>query len=136
MIYKAKLIVGYRRDQEHSIDAEEVHKAYFLFLNPEQRGVFNNGLAIVGSQIQEIVPDYQGTMGWNPTHVLDGNDWNELYKKGITNKMLAYLTLGKRVAQLGKPEDFAKPISQIEALGPSLNAPRPGGVKSIQDFME
>ena len=55
---KIKLIVGFRRDQEHSIDADEAHKAYYLFLNPEKRGVFKSGLAIVGADIKEIVPDY------------------------------------------------------------------------------
>ena len=27
-----KLIVGFRRDQEHSVSMEEAHKAYYLFL--------------------------------------------------------------------------------------------------------
>lgn len=80
---KIKIITGYRRDQEHSIDANEAHKAYYLFEHPLERGTFSSGLAIIGSEIREIVPDYQGTMGWNPTHVLDADDWNELHQKGI-----------------------------------------------------
>ena len=41
---KIKIITGFRKDQYYTIDAEEAHKAYYLFLNPEERGVFNNGV--------------------------------------------------------------------------------------------
>ncbi len=108
---KIKLIVGFRRDQEHSISAEEAHKAYYLFLNPEKRGVFSNGLAIIGNQIQEIVPDYHGTMGWNPSHVLDNDDWSELRSKGIERKIRDILSTAKQIASLPNTENFNKPIS-------------------------
>ena len=124
MQYKIKLIVGFRRDQEHSIDANEAHKAYYLFLHPEERGIFSNGLAIKGDQIQEIVPDYQGTMNWNPTHILDNDDWNELSEKGITRKIQKYLSIGKEIAQVGKPEDFSIPLGELVLKKyPQLNEP-------------
>ena len=110
---RVKIIVGYRRDQEHSIDANEAHKAYYLFLNPEKRGVFSNGLAIKGDQIQEIVPDWQGTMGWNATHVLDSDDWNEIHAKGIDRKMQRALAGAKEVAQVGIPEELNQPLSKL-----------------------
>lgn len=111
MEYKVKLIVGFRRDQEHSIPAEEAHKAYHLFLNPTSRGVFSNGLALKGDQIQEIVPDYQGTMGWNATHVLDSDDWNEIRAKGVDKKMQKYLSTGNEIARMGKIQDLQLPLS-------------------------
>src|SRR5215210_8904060 len=101
MQYKIKLITGYRRDQEHSIDANEAHKAYYLFEHPTERGIFSNGLAIIGADIRGIVPDYHGTMGWNPTHPLDGDDWNELHRTGITGTLQRYLEAGRDVARLG-----------------------------------
>lgn len=110
---KIKLIVGFRRDQEHSIDAEEAHKAYHLFFNPEARTVFSNGIAIKGDQIQEIVPDYQGTMGWNSTHILDNDDYNELRQTGVQAKLQKYLSLGKEIAKLGNTEDLNVPISVL-----------------------
>lgn len=110
---KIKLIVGFRRDQEHSISAEEAHKAYYLFLNPSERGVFDNGLAIIGNQIQEIVPDYHGTMGWNSTHVLDSDDWNELRSKGIEKGIRNMLSAGKEVASHPKDFDFKQPLSLL-----------------------
>jgi len=110
---KIKLIVGFRRDQEHSIDASEAHKAYYLFLHPEARGVFSNGLAIKGDQIQEIVPDWQGTMGWNPTHNLDSNDWNEMQAGGIPMRLRSIIGAAKDIAQIGNTEDLNVPIQTL-----------------------
>ena len=116
MQYKAKLIVGFRRDQEHTIDADEAHKAYFLFLNPEHRGVFSNGLAIKGDQIQEIVPDYNATMGWNPIHQLDTDDWSELRAKGIEKRIRDMLAYAKEVAQRGDEKVLSTPLTQLRQL--------------------
>lgn len=113
MKYKIKLITGYRRDQEYSIDANEAHKAYYLFNHPTERGVFLDGLAIKGDQIQEIVPDYQGTMGWNPTHVLDNDDWAELSSKGIDRKLRNIMSAAKEIARIGESLDFATPLSNL-----------------------
>ena len=113
MKYKVKLIVGFRRDQEHSIDASEAHKAYYLFLHPEARSVFSNGLAIKGDQIQEIVPDYQGTMGWNSTHALDSDDWNELRSKGVDRNLRDILQAAKEVAHTIQPQDLNKRLSEV-----------------------
>lgn len=138
--YKIKLIVGYRRDQEHSIDANEAHKAYYLFLNPDQRGVFNNGLAIKGSQIEEIVPDYIGTMGWNPTHVLDGDDWNEIRDLGVDRKLNTLITAAKDIARLKDPKDLETPLIElIQKKYPQLAKPaverREGAPKSLKDLL-
>jgi len=141
MIPKVKLIVGFRRDQEHSIDADEAHKAYYLFLNPDKRGVFKNGLAIVGSDIKEIVPDYQATMGWNPTHVIDSDDWNELYKTGAAYKIPKLLAAAKEIAQLAQPADLNQPLTLlIEKKYPQLlPAPvekRSGSAQSIGEIIK
>lgn len=121
---KIKLIVGFRRDQEHSIPAEEAHKAYYLFTHPEARTIFSNGLAIKGDQVQEIVPDWQGTMGWNASHQLDGDDWNEINLSGVGKKMQELLSNAKDIAQLGEESDLNKPLTELlENKYPKLNAP-------------
>lgn len=140
MNYKIKLIVGFRRDQEHSISADEAHKAYYLFLHPESRGVFSNGLAIKGDQIQEIVPDYIGTMGWNPTYNLMSDDWNEIRSLGVDRKMNHLLTTAKDIAQLNNPEDLNVPLTQlIEKKYPQLEQKttevREGGTKSLKELL-
>jgi hypothetical protein len=130
---KIKLIVGFRRDQEHSIDANEAHKAYYLFLNPDKRGVFNNGLAIIGSQIQEIVPDYQGSMGWNSTHVLDNDDWNEIRAKGVDSKLRDILFKAKEIGTAPKIGQLEMPMSELMDGIPRIEAR--GGIKSIGDLL-
>lgn len=138
---KIKIIVGFRRDQEHSVSADEAHKAYYLFLNPESRGIFNNGLAIKGSQIEEIVPDYQGTMGWNQTHVLGDDDWAEIRKVGVDRKLRMLLSAGKEVAQLGKTEDLNVPLAElVEKKYDKLNVytkdERIGKIKSLGEIIK
>lgn len=113
MKYQVKLITGFRRDQEHSIDAEEAHKAYYLFNHPEERGTFDNGFAIKGDQIQEIVPDYQGTMGWNATHMLDSDDWNELNGNGVSRKMRELMGAAQEISKRGDTTDFGVPLSKL-----------------------
>ena len=122
MNYKVKLIVGFRRDQEHTIDADEAHKAYYLFNNPDTRTVFKNGLAIKGDQIQEIVPDYNASMGWNATHVLDSDDWNEIHTKGVHKKLQLILGTALEVAQSCGEKELNTPLSTLVSLD-HLEAP-------------
>ena len=137
---KVKLIVGFRRDQEHSIPADEAHKAYYLFLNPDSRGVFSNGLAIKGSQIEEIVPDYIGIMEWNPTHVMDSDDWNEIRDLGIDRHMTTMISAAKDIARLKDPKDLETPLTElIQKKYPQLERPSMEirqGEKSMKQLLE
>ncbi len=90
---KIKIICGFRKDQQYTLDISEAHKAYYLFLHPDERGIFENGLALVGRQIQAIEPDYHATMGWNQSHILDGYDWGEIRSQGIEKKMQQALAI-------------------------------------------
>lgn len=100
MKYHIKIITGFREDQHITIPMQEAHKAYYLFRNPEQRGVFNNGLAIIGKNIQEIRPDWNATMGWNDTHELIDDDWNDIHQKGVDVKMKDLIEKAKDVGIL------------------------------------
>ena len=121
---KIKLVVGFRRDQEYSVDAEEAHKAYYLFLHPDSRGVFNNGLAIKGSSIEEIKPDYNGTMGWNETHVLNDDDMNEIRGKGIDRKLKKLMSAGKEIAGKLEAGDLNTPLTElVQKKYPQLDRP-------------
>lgn len=111
-----KIITGFRDDQYFIIDNEEAHKAYYLFNNPEARTVFNNGVALIGKNIQGIEPAWNETMGWNPTHKLDGDDWNEIRKTGKEKQIREMQVKAKTVAILleTKPELINMPLSEIE----------------------
>lgn len=112
---KIKVITGFRQDQQYTIEANEAHKAYYLFLHPDERGVFNNGVALIGQNIKEIQPDYNATMGWNPDHVLDGNDWNDIRSRGVDVELRDVLQLAKNVAQ-NTPDKINMPLSEIKLL--------------------
>ena len=141
MNIKVKIITGFRRDQEYSIDGDEAHKAYFLFLHPEARGIFNNGHAMIGSDIKEIVPDYQGTMGWNPTHVLETDDWNELRALGVERRIRNILAVAKEIAALGNPADVNTPLRELVAtkypqLAQKNDTKRIGGTSSAGQLLD
>lgn len=112
---RVKIVCGFRKDQVHSISAEEAHKAYRLFMNPDERAIFSNGLALAGKNIEAIEPDYHGSMGWNSNHVLDGDDWNDIRSKGIDRELRNVLSVAKQVAQF-QPEKINLPLSEIKLL--------------------
>lgn len=111
--YKIKIVCGFRKEQEFTIDANETHKAYYLFTHPEKRGTFNSGLALKGSDIQRIEPDYNATMGWNHTYQLTNDDWNELHASGVTQKMQGIMSSAKEIARLAQTEDFSVPLVDL-----------------------
>jgi hypothetical protein len=115
---KIKIISGFRDNQYYIIDANEAHKAYYLFNNPEARTTFSNGVALIGKNIQGIEPAYNETMGWNPTHKLDDYDWNELRAKGVDVKLRNILAEGKRIAYLAveNPQMLNKTLSEATLL--------------------
>ncbi len=89
-----------RDDQFISVPLQEAHKAYRLFQNPTERGIFENGIAIVGSDIRQIKPDYNKTMGWNDSHSINNEDWNELRREGIEEKMEMIMEKARDVAKM------------------------------------
>lgn len=119
--YKVKIICGFRKEQEYTIDANEAHKAYYLFDHPELRGTFDNGLAVKGSDIQRIVPDYNATMGWNQTYQLTNDDWNEINTTGIEQKFQTILSGAKEVARIGDQKDLQTPLIELKDKFPLLD---------------
>lgn len=124
--YYLKLITGFRDDQFVSVPMQEAHKAYFLFRNPEQRGVFENGVALVGSSIKEIHPDYNATMGWNPDHKLNADDYNEINSNGIGQKMSLLIEKAKEISDIviEKPELLRIKLGEILKNLPQIEAPK------------
>lgn len=111
--FKIKLVCGFRKEQEFTIDANEAHKAYYLFNNPTKRGTFNNGLAVKGSDIQRIEPDYNATMGWNHTHQLNSDDWNVLHGEGIVSKLAGIMAHARAIAHHAELPELALPLIKL-----------------------
>lgn len=112
---KIKIVCGFRKDQEYTVDANEAHKAYYLFLNRDKQAIFDGGLALKGSQIERIVPDWNATMGWNADHTLDGDDWNDIKRSGAQDLLRHITEVATRIASIGKLEDLAQPMQKLLA---------------------
>lgn len=125
-----KIITGFREDQHYSVPMEEAHKAYYLFLNPEMRGVFSTGLALIGKNIQAIEPDYHSSMGWNKSYLLGPDDYAELRSKGVETKLRDLMYTAKLIAQT-EPNLINEPINlQIST------SQREDGISSIKNFLD
>jgi len=118
-----KVIVGFREDQYYLINETQAHKAYYLFTHPDERSVFEGGIAIIGKHIQGIEPAYQETMGWNPTHELDNDDWNEIRARGVDKRLREVLMRAKEVAELASdnPKLLDMTLDEIENGGQLKN---------------
>ncbi len=114
---KLKLIVGFRKEQHYTIDADEAHKAYYLFLNPDKRAVFSNGVAVIGQDIRGIVPDYNAMMGWSPDYNLDSYDWGDFKIKKLKRECSEIMQKAKLVAtQMISQGDMRKiniPLTEV-----------------------
>lgn len=112
---KVKIITGFRADQQHTVDADEAVKAYYLFLNPDKRGIFRGGLAVLGADIRSIVPDYAASMGWNATYQPTPDDWAEINQRGLTKQLKE--TLDKARITAASPNAVAAiQASNLKAL--------------------
>lgn len=79
MLYKIN--TGYGSERYIPIEADELEKAYGLFLIGG-RAIFKNG-AVDSKVMQDIVPDWHKMMGWAQDYELGPDDYNELADKGI-----------------------------------------------------
>jgi len=111
--FKVKIVCGHRKDQEFTIDANETHRAYFLFNNPQKRGTFDSGLSVLGADIRRIEPGYHATMGWNPEHLLNGEDYRELEQTGTAAKLKMILENAKEIASYCQSEDLKLPLIDL-----------------------
>lgn len=109
MKYYLKLKTGFKENEFVTIPMQEAHKAYYLFKNPETRGVFDNGVAILGKNIMQILPDWNATLGYNPDYKLIDEDYNEIRGKGYEQKMRNLIELSKQAG------DIAVSIADKEA---------------------
>lgn len=100
----------------------EAHKAFYLFLNPEARVIFEDGSTVIGKNIKLIEPAWNEIMGWHPTHKLTGDDWGDINRLGIKQKMQEVTTKARDVAVAMKhnPQLASKKLSEaFEIIGGS-----------------
>lgn len=112
-----KILLGYNQEREVQITAEELEKAYGIFLLGG-RSIFSGG-AVDGKLIHAIVPDWHRLMGWNPGYRLGPDDWEEIRSNGSDVAARGLLSGAQARVQgyitAGRPELIGSPTSgQIE----------------------
>lgn len=111
-----KITTGYDEDQKYTVSAEEAHKAYYIFMNPEKRAIFSNGLALTGKDIKGIKPDYNASMGWNPGYEIKPHEWQYIRDDGVERGLEKLMQNAKDVAYLAvkNQELLRKRMSEIK----------------------
>lgn len=89
-------VVYWNDDQFIPITGEELHKAFALSLDENGRGLFSGGM-IQGKDIKRIIPDWHREFGWNPSHKLGDDDWNQI--NPLNDGYIKALEKGKYIAE-------------------------------------
>lgn len=124
-----KLLCGYDKERVIRISDDELERAYGLFImGDETRGFFKEG-AVIGRDIQMILPDMQRTLGWNESHKIGVDDESDpRYMNASRAAKKLQNRVKERVQYLienGRPHDIGKhvPIPELDEER-SPNAPK------------
>ena len=111
-----KVIWGF--DEERSTDIGESELIKALYAMSTKSKVYLGDILLDGKYIIAIKENYQKTMGWNPTHEMDSDDWNQLKTEGI-DKLFA----GKVYEAKQKVQDMiaSKDLSLLRSETKQLN---------------
>lgn len=134
-----KIKTGYDDSQFISIDETELESALYCFMT-DAKGIFKNGVCR-GKDIIGITEDWHGAMGWNPTHVLDDDDWNEIRGRGVADRYAGYIgNIKEKIQYLisTKQEHLIGKNVEIPELkrSPRKELGGGGGMKGIGDILK
>jgi hypothetical protein len=74
-------------------------------------------------------------MGWNPSHKMDGDDWNEIHQKGIKPQMRDLLYEAKRVMPLIEKNKALLQVGLGEIVKELPQPKMSEGIKKLVDKM-
>ena len=78
MIYYFTVYTRNFKHPEIDIEESELEKAQYAMMTGGNTNVTFKSGWVIASEITQIMPNYGKTMGWNPEHKLDKDDWNEI----------------------------------------------------------
>lgn len=109
-----KIITGYNEQQFFRIEADELHKAYFVFMNENSRTIFKNGRTLLHRELLKIEPDVNYVMGWLPDYKLAGEDFKIIEENTICKKMEYDTRLARDVAyKITSPQQLNMPMYEV-----------------------
>jgi len=137
MELKYSIVYGFNSEQQITIGADELEKAYGLFMLGG-RAIFKNGDAIDGKYIQAIRPNFHETMGWTKDWKLGPDDYNEISDSGIEKKLkltqaktkerVEYLISNNQQNLIGKNTKIPELESHVEIRGDGKD----GAIKALK----
>jgi hypothetical protein len=92
-----KVMRGFNQDDYIPITESELKKAIYAHITGTNVA-FEMG-SITGTHISAVVPDFHRTLGWNPSHKLDSDDWNDIRGRGLENTMRNLIAEAKQTVQ-------------------------------------
>lgn len=111
-----KVMRGFGTDDYIPITESELKKAIYAHMTGTNVA-FEMG-SISGNHISAVVPDFQRTMGWNPSHKLDNDDWTDIRSRGLDNGMRNMIASAKEDVQMiiatGNTNLLNEPIKTLE----------------------
>lgn len=90
-----KVFRGFDQNDYIPIDETELVKAVYAHMTGKPVALQNG--SINGTHISAIMPDWNRTMGWNPTHKLGDDDWNDIKYKEVDKLYLGAIADAKSV---------------------------------------
>lgn len=79
--YRYLVRYGYGDEMTISIEEKDLEKAVYAWMS--QRKVNLTDALLDGKYIISITEDFHSPMGWNKSHKLEDEDWNQLRKSGV-----------------------------------------------------
>lgn len=108
------------------IDETELEKALAAFRFGTS-AIFKNGAL---EKMGDIMPDYNRTMGWNPSHRLDDDDWADIRSKGVDTKL-------RELNQSTKEKiDYLIETGQQNLIGKNAHVEIPKRSQNISDSVK
>lgn len=105
------------------IDETELEKALAAFRFGTSV-MFNQGAL---EKVGDIVPDYNRSMGWNPTHKLENDDWSDIRSKGVDRRLKEQLQLTKEKI------DYLVETNQQHLIGKNAHIELPQKNKEVSE---
>lgn len=121
--------VGYGHNEYIPIEGKkELEKAIWAF-STNDKAVFDKGL-VRGQDIIAITEDWHREMGWNPTHIIEGEDWQEIKEKGVQKK---YENL---ISSVKSKVGYLIETNQENLIGTDYEMPMIGENKKVSQGIE
>lgn len=95
--YRYLVRYGYGDEMTISIEEKDLEKAVYAWMSQKKVNLTN--ALLDGKYIISITEDFHSPMGWNKSHKLEDEDWNELRQNGVLDYYKGKINSAKQNVQ-------------------------------------